>query len=506
MTTLAFPRLSTPVFLERFEFKQPWFALVPLLLIPVLGNTSSGLNMLLFATELLLVVAGVRRPIWIVAALVMSEMTAANFVHDVGISNRVLLAALSVPLVMPHLASRIDIGPKAKLTVGLALMFVAITTAVNLSESQDTYVFDFLRYIAIATYLMVLIPACVRDRDDVRDLCALLFGIVVLSMVVGLSQHWSDGRGTPMYEVVPHAGAVGESFASWESRLLGLSDNPIQSGNVLMIAGLFALGVVLYSPMQTSTKRWYAIVLLMMCAASYYTYTRSWAIAMVPAMASIAMLYRGKYKKEFFMLILVLGAGLWYWSDMKSSRYTATAENDSSAAARPVLWTLGLQIAYDNPWFGAGHDSFLDLSKEYTNTVPDDLLELQGARDVIGKYTVHNDPINTWLSWGFFALFVYVALSIVIGKNFFDAFMVTQDPLLKGLALGGLAAVLGYHTNSLFHNFLDSSLTFWVLGGFSLVMLKLGQRPYEPAPPPPGPEKEFSLVRNEKGEWEQCAV
>jgi O-antigen ligase len=510
MTALAIPRFSIGNWLDRFEFQLPWFALTPLLLIPVIGQSSSNLNMLLFLTELLLLVAGTRRPIWIVGALLMSEMCAANYIHEfgMGISNRLLLTAMSVPLVLPHIAHRVDMGRRARLTIFLALTFVAITSAVNLSRSEDAYVLEFLRYISLGVYLLVLIPMSVRDRDDIRDLCTLLFGIAALSAFVGLSQHFHDGRGTPMWQTVPHPGAVGENFESWESRLLGLSENPIQSGNVYMIAGLFALGVLLYAPMQSSTKRWMAFALLMMCAAAYYTYTRSWAIAMMPALGTIALLYRGKYKREFLLLIVVLGGGLYYWSDMKSSRYTETAQNDSSAAARPVLWTLGLHIAYDHPWFGVGHDSFLDLSKEYTNEVPDDLLQMQGAKDVIGKYTVHNDPINVWLSWGFFALFVYLALTIVIGKNFYDTWAIVEDPLLKGLALGGLAAVIGFQVNSLFHNFLDSTLTFWILGGFSLVLLKLAQTEYVPRPPKPRPTPtpQVVLARNEMGEWEECSV
>jgi hypothetical protein len=133
---------------------------------------------------------------------------------------------------------------------------------------------------------------------------------------------------------------------------------------------------------------------------------------------------------------------------------------------------------------------------------------LQGAKDVIGKYTVHNDPINIWLSWGFFALFIYVALTVAIGKNFYDAFVVAEDPLLKGLALGGLSALVGFQANSLFHNFLDSTLTFWVLGGISLLLMKLAPASYEPLSPDPGPDAapQVVLVRNEMGEWEQCAV
>jgi len=506
--SMAFIPWPTTSLLGRIEFRLPWLALLPLVLIPVVGGDSGSLNNLLFATELLLLAAGVRRPVWVVAALVMSEMTAANFIHEFGgfqLSNRLLLAGISIPIVLPHVAARADIGPRAKVTVGLALAFVAITTVGNMAYADDGAVVQFLRYTCLGVYLMVLIPISIRDHEDLRDLCALLLGLALLAALVGASQHWSDSRGTPLWQAIPHPGAPGESFATWETRAVALSDNPILAGNVLMVAGLFALGALLVAPFQTNTKRFLAAGFLLMAATSYFTFTRSWAIAMVPALGSMALLYRGQYKREFWMLIVVMGAGLWYWSDMQSSRYTQDTTTDSSAAARPVLWTVGLNIAYDHPWLGVGHDAFLELSPEYASTVDDTLLERADAKNLLGKYTPHNDLLNIWLSWGFFALLIYAALTLAICRNFFVTFNTAADPLLQGLALGGLAAMIGFQANSLFHNFLDSTLTFWILAGFSLVLLKLGPRTPVARTPALGPQTPV-LVRNQKGEWEECAV
>jgi O-antigen ligase len=227
---------------------------------------------------------------------------------------------------------------------------------------------------------------------------------------------------------------------------------------------------------------------------------------MVPALLSMALLYKGKYKKEFWLIIIVMAGGIWYWSDMKSTRYTLTANNDDSAAARPVLWTLGLDIAYDHPWLGVGHDAFLKLSPEYAKDLSTSLLDRENAKDVVGKYAPHNDLINVWLSWGFFALVIYVAFTLLILKNFYETFIQARDPLLRGLALGGIAALLGYEVNSQFHNLLDSTLTLWILGGFSLVMLKMS--PYTPVKDePPAPPKPVRLVRDVlTDEWETCGV
>lgn len=505
MTSAAapWPRLRLQ---EWLGFQLPWAALLPLLLIPVLGGDSAKTNHILFATEVLLLVAGVRRPVWVVAALLMNEMTAANYMHVLGgvqVSNRLVLSALSVPVVLPHIAARADLGPRAKLTVGLGLAFVAMTTVSNMAYSDDAYVFQFLRYISLGVYLMVLIPAAVRDHEDLRDLCAFLFGLAVLAAFVGAMQHWSDSRGTPLWQAIPHAGAPGESFKTWETRAVNLSDNPILAGNVLMIAGLFALGVLLFAPFRTNTKRLIAVCLLLMTATAYFTFTRSWAVAMVPALATMALLYRGQYRREFWLIIVVLGAGLWYWSDMQSSRYTQGADTDSSVAARPVLWTLAYNIAADNPWLGVGHDAFLELSPEYASTIDPDALERAG--DVVGTYTPHNDFLNVWLSWGFFALLAYCSFIFVIGRNFFTTFRATAAPLPKGLALGGLAALIGFQVNSFFHNFLDSTLTLWALAGFSLLLPKLAPgTPVEPGPEAPAPR--IVLVRDKRGGWEECAV
>jgi hypothetical protein len=492
-------------------FSLPWLALIPLLLIPVLGTDPGKLNTLLFATELLLLAAGVKRACWIPAALLLSEMSASNYLFGASqesggfnVSARLMIACISIPVLMPHVASRLDVGHKAKWTIALGCAFVFVTTFVNSLYAGETYVLQFIRYIAIGLYYLILIPITIRDREDLRDLGVLIFGFAVLSAVIGVFQHFHAHYGTPMWEVVPNPGSPGETYITWEERLLGLSENPIQAGNILMVVGLIALGAVLVMPLSANVKRGLAFTLLFMAAASYFTYTRSWAIAMVPALLSMALLYKGRYKKEFWLIIIVVAGGIWYWSDMKSTRYTLNASNDDSASARPVLWSLGLNIAYDNPWTGVGHDAFLKLSPEYEKTVSADLLNREQARDVVGKYAVHNDFINVWLSWGFIALVIYILFAMAIAKNFYDAFSRAGDPLLRGIALGGIAALIGYEVNSQFHNLLDSTLTLWILGGLSLAVLKLTPR----IPPPPKPkafETTVRLVRDRKeNSWEEC--
>lgn len=460
------------------EWDVPWYALAPLLLIPVVGGSPGGLNNILFAVELLLLVAGIKRPLWIPAAIIVSEMTASNYIHDIGfaLSNRLLLSVLSFLVVMPHLTRAVEVGKRAKLTIGLAAAFVFLTTFVDLALVSQTLTLEFLRFIAVGVFVMVLIPITIHDREDVLDIGKVLMVVAMVSAITAVFQHYSGSRGTPLWQVVPHAGAGGD-FASWETRALGLSENPIHVGNVLMIVGLFALGVVLIAPIDPKIKRITMVCVLIMAAASYFTFTRSWAISVGAALVLLCTFYRGKYWREFLIIVVVAASIFWYWSDASGSRYTQTAATDDSAAARPVLWELSINMAEDHPWLGVGYNQFMRLSPEYSSSIPRDILERQNAADVIGKYEPHNDFLDVWVTWGFLALLLYMALIVTVALNFVYVYRNAADPVIRGLGMGGLAALVAYITNSMFHNFFEGSLAFWIIAGFSLVLPKVDRPP-----------------------------
>ena len=471
---LPFPRLRLP------DWDVPWYALAPLLLIPVIGGSPGALNTILFAVELLLLAAGTRRAVWIPAALIVSEMTSSNYMHVIGdleVSNRLLLSVLAFLVVMPYLTRRIEVGKRGALTIGLACSLLVLATFVNMVLVDYGATLEFLRFFAIGIFLMVLIPIAIRDKDDVLDLGKVLLVVAAVAAVIAIFQNASGSLGTPLYEVIPHAGARGD-LASWENRALALSENPILASNVQMIVGLFALGVVLLAPISPQTKRLVMLLILLMAAASYLTFTRSWVLSAGVALVVLASFYRGKYWRELLLVVVMGAAAFWYVSDVQNSRYTQTAADDSSAAARPVLWELSLNIATDNPWFGIGYDQFRDVSPQYTSTVSQTALDRQNAVEVIGKQKPHNDVLNVWVSWGFFAMMIYVALGVVVGLNFIYVYRNAADQVIRGLALGGLAALVAYETNSMFHNFIESSLVFWIIAGFSLVLPKVDGPPF----------------------------
>jgi O-antigen ligase len=454
----------------------PWIAVLPLALIPVLGASASGMDRLLLVMEGIFLFLGARRGVWVLGAIIVSEFTIGNYMYLFGesfsISSRLVIVMASIPIVAPHIIRRPDLGPAARGMMVMALAFVALTTLANTVYADSGYVFQFFRYIATGVTVLALIPALVTSRDDLRELGMVALTVAVVSATVAILQHYHY-KGAPIYEAVPHTGTgPTSSFLSWEGRSLGLSESPVYLANVLMVMLFLVMGVLISANMTTKSRRVLGVVLVLFALGLYVTYTRSWSYSAALALLPIVLIYRGRYRREFWLLAIMAAAAFLYYSDYQGSRYTLGPGSEDSAAARPVLWSAGLNIAMDHPFLGVGHDSFLQLSPEYASGDAASTSS-EGEVSVLGVYTPHNDFLNIWLSFGAVALFFYLAIIVLSVKNFVEAYFQTSDSFLKGVALGGIGAVVAFETNSFFHNYFDSTLTLWLLAGLSLAVVKL---------------------------------
>jgi putative inorganic carbon (HCO3(-)) transporter len=473
--TTADMALSRPQSRAR-EGSFPWLALLPLALIPVFGTSPEGLQRLLLLVQWSFFVMGVRRPVFLLAALIVSEMTIVNYLVEFGglaISNRLILTLASIPVVLPHVLRRPDLGPRARSMVLVALGFFLIATFANLVASDFTYVLKFSRFLITGLIALVLAPAVVNSRDDVRDLSLVVLVVGTVSVLVAILQHYSQFTAAPLYEAVPHAATGPYNFETWGGRALGLTENPIYITTSLLFMAMFLLGVVLLGNLEPRVRLLFTTILMATVAALFFSYTRSWVYSAALGLLVMGLIYRGRYSREFVLLMILVGGAFFYWSDAQNNRYTLNTGDDPSAATRPVLWETGLNIALDNPILGVGHNKFRALSPEYAAKLDRSLLERQDAVSAVGQYEPHNDYLNIWLSFGTGALVLYLWLFVLTIKNYVEAFSRTSEPLLKGLALGGLGAVLAFAVNSFFHNLFDSTLMVWLLAGLSLALSKV---------------------------------
>jgi O-antigen ligase len=191
----------------------------------------------------------------------------------------------------------------------------------------------------------------------------------------------------------------------------------------------------------------------------------------VPGMIAVALALGGDAKRVLLGIILIGTVGFWLWIGYSGNRYSE--DDDDSAATRPVLWAASARIALDNPVLGVGHNKFLELSPEYASSISRSVRENQDAVGALGNTQPHNDFLNVWLSFGTMAFAVFVALFVLIGRAFLEGIRRAPDPVLKGIGAGGLGALVAFAANSAFHNFFDSTLTLWLLGGFAIALVKV---------------------------------
>ena|GEM_PF-792143 len=505
--------LALPAKEKEREAGYPWIALSPLALIPFLGTSPQGLIIILLAVQVLFLFLGVRRPVWILAALLASELTIFNYGYLVGelrIANRLILYAACIPVVLPHLVRQPPrLGPRAKPLLVLALAFLVLSMLANLIYTDSSQLIKFSGHLATGLLALTLVPAIIQNRDDLVHLGLAALTIGVVAALVGILQHYTSS-GAPLYAVVPHPG-IPDDLAVDRSQ--GLSASPVHYANALLLVAMPLLGVTLLAPVEPLKRVYLAIALLMILAALYFSYTRSAVLAGGIGLLAIALLYQGRYKREVWLLVgigavyvyttswvwtaalalvaialfykglhnpklwlalMALGLSFfWYSGELSESRYSRGL-TETSAASRPILWTTGLNIVLDHPFLGIGHDRFQEISPDYTATVSPEILERQGeGESVIGRLAPHNDYLNVWISFGSVAFVLYLGMLVLAAKNFVEAYFATSDRWFKAFAIGGLGALVAFAFNSAFHNYFDFNLTMWLLAGFSLAMAKL---------------------------------
>lgn len=469
---MALPLQSRPT----KEVLLPWLPFLPLLAIPFVNASPENLDRIILVMELIFVVMAIHNPLWILGALVLSEFTIRNF-H--------LEFLLSLLIVLPHISERVDLGPRARPMVIIACSFLTLSMIAETVATDFGHGLAFVRAMFPGFIALIVIPLFIRSRRDMVQIGLVALTVAAASAVVAVLQQIT---GTSVVDVARNSVAsagFGDSavdrvspvgFANWEGRSVGLSENPMLLLSGLILVFFPLIGILLTRGVPKPGGRYLVAVLVLLGTALYFTLTRSWAYSAVAAIAVMALALGGRLRKELLILLLVGGLAFWYLADLSGSRYSVGTDNDT-AAARTVLWSAGLNIALDHPFLGIGYSQFRQVSSEYADTIDPALRKHLGAGAALGRDNPHNDYLYVWLSSGIAALAMYGLMLIHSGANFLGAARRLQDPLLKGIAIGGLGALVAFAVNSFFQNLFQSTLTLWLLAGLSLALAKLAQAP-----------------------------
>jgi len=466
MTTIDYParRLNT-----QFIF----LTALSLVLMSWLGTTELGLSgplSLVLAVQIMLFFALFNRPIWAMASLMVGQFTASGYMFsltpDLDISIRFLWTILAVLLLVPIVKNRtgIKLGNGARRILIPAIIFFVLATIANAVNTDLTITLKYSRQSATALAILVLLPAVVENRRDIKLLSIVALVTCAISAAAAVMQHYSF-LGTPVITLYDsnYSGA----------RTPGLSESALHLAYYLPIILMPMVAIFFIKGVGSHTRMLLAFLAIVMVTALYFTFTRSGMYSLIPGALIMIFLMKGKAKKELLLVALILLGAFVYYADTQDNRYSQWFTDDSSAAARPVLWQAGISIAMDNPILGIGYYTFEETSLDYSSRINPVYLETQGAGGILGETEPHNDFVRVWLSFGTLALLAYLWLFVGIFRNFLVSYRQSKDRLLKGLALGCIGALITYIVNASLHNVMDSMWVLWILGGFSIAIVKL---------------------------------
>ncbi len=414
-----------------------------------------------------------KRPVWILASLVVGQLTMANYMSGLGgiqFSNKLIWAIAALLIAVPLLArSKVDLGPGARRLIPPLLAFIALTVLANATYTDPGYVFKYFRQTAFWLVIVLLFPVLAREERDFKLLAVVALTTGTLSAAVAVMQHFSWGPGWDLL-VNP---SIQQVFGS---RVSGLAEAPPQLTWGLTVILLPVIGVYFAQGVRGGWRWLLPFLALIMGIGLYWTWTRSAPVALGLGGLAMGLFFAGRLRREFLLALLLLGGGFWWYTDMRGNRYDQGFTDNQQGASRLVMWQAGVEIVKDHPFLGIGHRDFQEASTEYRSEIDPYYLELYGAGSLLGRNQVHNDFLNIWLSFGTPAFLLFLFFFGTIFYNFIEAFRRLGSPFLKGLSLGCAGAVAGYADNAFFHNVMDSSALLFILAGLSLALSRLARK------------------------------
>ena len=444
------------------------------MLIP--GNPAT-LALLAIATLFLF---GLKRPLWAVAAILVSQLTVTSYMVSTPfglISLRLLLLVLTLLVLGRAFAQRqIDLGPKARKLLIPILLLISVSVVANLVYSGFEFAFKDFRNMIVGLLIVIFIPAVIRNSRELKILCGVAFIVITASATIGLMQHYgvlAMGQATLIPDFL--AGTT-----EGEPRVPGIAESQLELAYVLAAAILVVLSIYLTKGVNSGYKRLLFLSVLLMGPALYFTYTRSALFAVGLALVALLLFLKVRIRGEIILALLLLVVGFVEITGiLGEQRLGGRAEDiqEKSSVSRQIAWQAGIAIAIDYPILGIGGGQYRGVSTRYITSVDPSLLEWEEETywnyRSLGSTSPHNDYLYIWLSYGTLALVLYLWLFSAVLSNFLDSGHTGRGRFIKGLSIGLAAAFVTYAINAFYHNTMTTLPLLWILAGFSLATTKL---------------------------------
>ena len=459
------PRLPTRV--------PVWLLIVPCgiggVMMAAIGSPHLPLQVLAMVALGACLVLVAHHPAWVAVPPMIVEFSLGGYdVPGLGLSMRVLvtLVAALVAVAMLARSRALPSWSAAALWVAIpTVAFIGLSTVINLLFSELGYVTKYLRYQMGLGITMALVMLFVRSRRAIVVLVMAALGLAIVSSALAIGQR--IGGPLAVYGISDSL-----TISQFGTRVFGLSGSPVALANQLVSVVVPLLGLLTVAWWSLARHRlWLLLAALLILVAVYLTTTRS-AILAVAAGVVVIMAAVDAPRRFALAGIGVVGALLLFAAvafGVVDNRFLEGAAEDDSAAGHVAIGQVALAVALDHAVLGIGREHFGRVSRAYASAV-----SLGGGAQISGQATVgtiepHNDFLTVWCSWGIFGLLAYVAVLFGTAQNYLVARR-SDDPFVRGLAVGGLAGLVAYVVNSSLHNSLDASVILWYYAGLSATL------------------------------------
>jgi O-antigen ligase len=439
-----------------------------------------ALSGIVFLAIVVVFIIGFKKPMWAIAALLFQQLTITSYMVPtpfVMLSLRLILLMLTLFILRGAIARKeIDLGPHARRLIIPALLLITVSVVANTVNSIGfNTVFKDFRNMVTGLLFAILLPAVIDNSKQLKTVLSFALVIATASGLIAIFQHYNI-LGMGQATLIPN-------FFNLLKRAPGMSEMELELSYMLSVILIIVFGVFIGNGLSMANKKLLIIPAIPMLLGLYFSYTRSAIFALGCGILSLVMFIRVRGKWWIIMTILfivliflensdvIAGAGVRGRSDM---------EQMESSVARAVLWQAGVAMIADHPFLGIGSEQFIALSPQYTARVDPSLISWEANRywsyRTLGNDPPHNDYLMMWVSYGVFALIIYLWLHFVILSNLMNSYFKSNSRFVKALSLGLAGALVTYVANSFYHNLLDTMPLFWIVAGFSLVMMKLAAK------------------------------
>lgn len=419
---------------------------------------------LVLAAQIFLFVLLFKRPVWAIAALIVSQTTLPTYTYLIGgvqVSATLTWTVLSLLLVLPvaHQRGGIKLGSGAKRIIIPALILICIAIVANIVNTDSITTYKFLRQEFSWLAILFLIPAAVKNEKDLKRLALVALITCAVSALFALKQWYNPDMRDDL-----------------DGRMIGLAISPSHLGYTLPLIILPTIAMYFQKGVNSLNRKFLLVLIAIMAVGLYVSFTRVGIYSLIPGVLFMILIMQGKSKKALFLVSLIVGVVFLGYIVMESNRYTEGFTTEDSAAGRLVLWQSGMHIAMDYPILGIGAYKYEEMSTEYASTINPDYMTNMGAGGALGIHNAHNDFITVWVSFGTFALLAYLCVFVGIFRNFAEANRNSRTRFLKGFAIGCFGTMVAYIINSATHNILLPTMLLWVFAGLSIAAVKIAEK------------------------------